>query len=61
MVTLKNNVLIHPFFQILKNRLNLMKKERKKVQEIEKEDHVVEKEARVGNVPGAEKGIEGIF
>ena len=36
-----------------------MKKERKKVQEIEKEDHVVEKEARVGNAPGAEKGIEG--
>ena len=36
-----------------------MKKERKKVQKIEKEDHVVEKEARVGNAPGAEKGIEG--
>ena len=37
-----------------------MKKERKKVQKIGKEDHVVEKEAGVGNAPGAEKGIEGI-
>ena len=36
-----------------------MKKERKKVQKIEKEDLVVEKEARVGNAQGAEKGIEG--
>ena len=36
-----------------------MKKERKKVQKIGKEDHVVEKEAGVGNAPEAEKGIEG--